>query len=111
MYDAYFDSNLYSTMIRWLPLRDGNIADIPVYDYNPAGKTGVSKVSITEVKSASYETAISGKRNMWIVTVSAAMGSAGNSVSTYFIDKSDRNLWQQEINAGARKMCMQFVEH
>lgn len=107
---AYFDSNIYSTMISWLPLHDGYSQDIAIYDYNPAGKSGISTVFVRKVASGSYETARSGSRNVWIVTVAAEIGSSGNSVSTYFIDKADRTLWKQEISAGSRKMVMERVD-
>jgi hypothetical protein len=34
-----------------------------------------------------------------------------NGVSTYFIDKVNRQLWKQEIEAGGRKMRMQLLEN
>ncbi len=108
--EAYFDSNIYSTMIAWLPLHDGYTQNISIYDYNPAGKTGVSTVDVRKVVSGSYETARSGSRNVWVVTLAAEIGGSGNSVSTYFIDKADRKLWKQEINAGNRKMLMERIE-
>jgi len=105
---AYFDSNLYPTLLGWLPLKDGYKQDISIYDYNPAGKIGVLKASIKEVKSGIYESA-AGNKNVWVVTVSDEIGDDGN-VSTYYFDKNDRKLWKQEINSGGRKMVLQRVE-
>jgi hypothetical protein len=53
----YFDSNLYPTLIRWLPFKEGYTKDIAVYDYNPAGKNGILKASITYVKKGIYNSA------------------------------------------------------
>jgi len=105
----YFDSNLYPTLIGWLPLKDGYKQDISIYDYNPSGKIGVLKASLKEVKSGTYESAAGRIRNVWIVTMSDEIGDDGN-VSTYYFDKIDRKLWKQEINAGGRKMVMQLIE-
>jgi len=106
---AYFDSNLYPTLLSWLPLKDGYKQDLSIYDYNPAGKIGVVKASITEVKSGTYASTAVGNKKVWVVTVSDEIGGDGN-VSTYYFDKSDRKLWKQEINSGGRKMILQLVE-
>ncbi len=106
---GYFDSNIYPSLLRWLPLADGYRQEIAVYDYNPAAKSGVLKASVDEVRSGTYESAKLGKREVWILKVSDEIGG-GNSTSTYYIDKADRKLWKQEITAGNRKMLMQAVE-
>jgi hypothetical protein len=106
----YFDSNIYPTLISWLPLKDGYTQDISIYDYNPSAKIGVIKASVKDVKSGTYNSIKSGVRNVWVVTVSDEISNDANAVSTYFIDKADRRLWKQEINAGGRKMLMQLTE-
>lgn len=106
----YFDSNLYPTLIRWLPFRDGYKQDISIYDYNPAGRIGVLKAFVKDVKSGTYETKRSGKRNVWIVTVSDEMGGGQGSTSTYFIDKADRKLWKQQMDAGSGKIALETIE-
>ena len=65
----YFDSNLYPSLIGWLPLKDGYTQDISIYDYNPAAKIGVIKAAVKEVKSGTYTSAKSGVRDVWMVTV------------------------------------------
>jgi hypothetical protein len=107
----YFDSNLYPTLLRWLPFKTGYTKDIPVYDYNPSGKKGILKASITYVKKGVYNSAVSGSHPVWIVTVSDEIGGGENGVSDYYIDMADRKLWKQEINAGGRKMLMQRTEN
>jgi hypothetical protein len=104
----YFDSNLYSFLIGWLPLREGFKKDISIYDYNPNIKIGTLTVSITDVKSGIYESSKFGIRNVWLVTVLLQNGQ--NSVTTYYFDKSNRKLWKQEINSGGRKMVTQVDE-
>jgi hypothetical protein len=108
---AYFDSNLYPTLIRWLPFKEGYTKDLPIYDYNPAGKKGILKASITYVKKGIYHSAVSGDHPVWIVTVSDEIGGGENGVSDYFIDIADRKLWKQEINAGGRRMLMECIEN
>ncbi len=108
--EAYFDSNLYPVLIGWLPLKEGFKRDISIYDYNPSGKTGVIKASVNDVRSGTYESAFSGVRNVWIITVSDEIGDGKNDFMIYYIDKADRKLLNQEINLGERKMMMQLIE-
>jgi hypothetical protein len=108
--EAYFDSNLYPTLISWLPLKEGYKQDIAIYDYNPDGKIGVIKAFVKEVKKGIYENKKSGTRNVWVVTVADELGNGENGISTYYIDILDRKVWKQEINAGGRKMEMVLVE-
>lgn len=102
----YFDSNLYPTLITWLPLTDGYAKDLSIYDYNPMGKKGVVKAHIKNVQSGSYQSSKSGERKVWIVTVNDDLGSNDKDFITYHIDKQTRQLWKQEINAQGRKMVM-----
>jgi len=104
---AYFDSNLYPILLEWLPLKLGYTQDISIYDYNPSAKIGFFKASVQEVKDGTYSTIKSGTMEVWIVVVTDEIS---NGVSTYYIDKKDRKLWRQEINAGGRQMLMQRVE-
>lgn len=108
--EDYFDSNLYPVLLTWLPVKEGYKQDISIYDYNPSGKIGVIKASVEDVKKGTYETERSGTREVWIVTVSDEIGGS-DSKMIYYIDRADRKLWKQEINAGVRKMLMQRVEN
>jgi hypothetical protein len=107
---AYFDSNLYPALLRWLPYKEGYTKDIAIYDYNPAGKKGILMASITYVKKGVYQSVLSGNHPVWIVRVSDEIGGGENGVSDYYIDIADRKLWKQEINAGGRKMLMECIE-
>ena len=101
----YFDGNLYPALIAWLPLAEGYKRDIAIYEYNPAGRIGVIKASIKDVASGTYQSTKSGKREVFVVTVSDEIGDENNRM-IYYIDKKDRRLWKQEINAAGRKMMM-----
>ena len=105
-HESYFDSNLYPSLLRWLPLSEGYKREMLIYDYNPAGKIGVIKANVKSVSSGSYQSTTAGKRDVWILVVSDELG-AGNSFSTYYIDKTDRSLWKQEINSGGRIMIIE----
>lgn len=102
---AYFDSNLYPTLIRWLPLKEGFRQAIAIYDHNPSGKTGILEARVEEVSSGTYHSNNAGAREVWIVRVTDDLGGPGSS-SVYFIDKTDRKLWAQEINTGKARMLM-----
>ncbi|MFT3795871.1 hypothetical protein [Flavobacterium sp.] len=105
---AYFDSNLYPVLLRWLPLTEGYQQTIAIYDMNPT-QTGVHKAFITEVKKGEYLSKKSGRHAVWIVSVYDEIGD-GNTKSQYYIDQQTRQLWQQEITAGGRKMLMRSIE-
>ncbi len=109
-FKEYFDSNLYPALLAWLPLKDGYKQDISIYDYNPSGKTGVIKASILNVTSGTCESKKSGIKNVWVLTVTDEIGNEKNNSMIYYIDKTDRKLWKQEINAAGRKMMMRRKE-
>lgn len=106
----YFDSNIYPVLITWLPLKEGYTEDISIYDYNPSGKTGVIKAFIINVSSGTYESAKSGTKDVWAVTVADEIGNGKNDFMIYYIDKTDRKLWKQELNVAGRKMLLQRKE-
>lgn len=103
----YFDSNLYPVLIRWLPLKEGFTQQIAIYDYNPSAKIGVISASVNKVSSDTYTSKTSGLRNVWAVNVTDQIS---NGKSTYFIDKKDRRLWKQTIEADGRSMMMVIIE-
>lgn len=107
--EEYFDSNLYPTLISWLPLKENYKKDISVYDYNPKGKVGVLKASVQKVRKGTYLTKKSGIRNVWIVTVIDELGG-GKNLSTYYIDILNRKVWMQQIEAGGKKMQLELIE-
>lgn len=94
----------------WLPLKEHFKQDLAIHDYNPAGKRGIIKAYVKDVISGSYITDKNGERTVWMVTVSDEIGNGENGVSTYYFDREDRRLWQQDINAGCRKMMMKRME-
>lgn len=102
----YFDSNLYPVLITWLPLKEGYKKDISIYDYNPSAKNGVMKAFVKGVTSGKLKTVKSGIREVWVITVTDELGDGQNGPFIYYIDKADRKLWKQEINAGGQKMLM-----
>ena len=107
--EEYFDSNLYPSLITWLPLKEGYKQDIAIYDYNPAGKIGVINASVQDVKKGTYQSPVSGDHNVWVVTVVDDI--VGEGKTTYYIDVADRKLWKQEIETAGRKMLLQLVEN
>ncbi len=107
--ESYFDSNLYPSLITWLPLKEGYKQDIAIYDYNPAVRIGVLKASVQDVRKETYISPVSGAHDVWVVTVVDDIMGEGKTV--YYIDIADRRLWQQEIEMPGRKMLMQLVEN
>lgn len=101
----YFDSNLYPYLIRFLPLKKGYFATIPVYDFNPNGKKGILNAYIKKVEKG-FIKINNGNQSVWIVTVTDELGLSSNISSTYYIGVQDRKLWKQVINSAGRKMVM-----
>ncbi len=99
-----FDSNLYPTLIRWLPLKTGFMKDLAIYDFNPRGRKGVMKASIIAVRQCDYEPEPDVLKKVWMVVVRDDL-SAGTT--TYFIDVESRKLWKMIIAVGERKMLME----
>ncbi len=106
----YFDSNIYPALITWLPLKEGYKQNISIYDYDPSGKMGVIKASVINVSSGTYESTKSGIKDVWAVTVADEIGKRKNDFMIYYIDKTDRTLWKQEIHVAGRRMVLQRKE-
>lgn len=104
----YFDSNIYPNVIRTLPLNTSYTATLPIFDYNPNAKIGMLEARILSVKEGSYRSSKLGERNVWLVTTTDDI-SAGSEV-THYIDAETRQVWQQEISIGPRKMMIRRVE-
>lgn len=98
---AYFDSNSYPALIRFLPLKENYSAEISIFDYNPTAKKGVIKAYIEKVEKGEYN----GKQ-VWIVKTTDDIQDR-KTESTYYIDSDTRKVIKQEINAGGRKMIME----
>lgn len=97
----FFDSNLYTQLIRWLPLKEGYTTEMAIFDYNPASGKGIMKAYVTGTKKGTYK-----NKQVWIVSVTDDI-SQKTALSTYFIDSKTRELLKQEIDMGPRKMVME----
>ncbi|WP_159471293.1 hypothetical protein [Dyadobacter sp. 3J3] len=104
---SYFDSNMYPVLVRWLALKEGFTQKIAIYDYNPSAKIGVINATVSGVTSGTYSSKRSGIREVWIVDVNDEIS---NGKSQYFIDKANRKLWKQTIEAKGRTMMMVAIE-
>jgi hypothetical protein len=102
----YFDSHLYPTLIRWLPLKTGFSKDLSIYDFNPNGRSGIMKVSVIAVRQCEYLYQDKEVKKVYLVTVKDDISSG---TTTYFIDIETRKLWKMIIASGERKMMMEAV--
>lgn len=104
----FFDSNFYPQLIRLLPLKEGYTNTISIFDYNPKSKTGV----ITATIKNTAETTIYSNgelKEVWKIETTDDI-SNNTAISTYYIDKSTRQLLKQEIDFGGRKMIMRLIK-
>lgn len=104
---SYFDSNMYPVLVRWLPLKEGFSQKIAIYDYNPSGNVGEITATVSGVSSGIYDSKRSGAREVWVVDVNDEIS---NGESQYFIDKTNRRLWKQTMEARGRTMMMVAIE-
>lgn len=98
---AFFDSNSYPALIRFLPLNENYTTDISIFDYSPTAKKGVVKAYIEKVEKGEYN----GKK-AWIVKTTDDIQDR-KTESIYYIDSATRKVIKQEINASGRKMVME----
>ncbi|PZR15599.1 MAG: hypothetical protein DI539_18050 [Flavobacterium psychrophilum] len=103
----YFDSNFYPYLVRLLPYKEGYTAEIATYDYNPARK-GITVQKITDVKTGSYRNK-NGVNLVWIVTSMETIKGITTQVK-YYIDKSDRKIFKQEIFDGQMNTLIERSE-
>tara|TARA_R110000744_G_scaffold208401_2_gene327072 strand:+ start:10440 stop:11177 length:738 start_codon:yes stop_codon:yes gene_type:complete len=105
---AFFDSNFYPQLIRFLPLKDGYSNNISIFDYNPKSKTGVMTATIKNTKNTTtnYREEVKG---VWKVETTDEI-SNNSAITTYYIDMSTRKILKQEIDFGGRKMIMRLIE-
>lgn len=105
---SFFDSNFYPQLIRLLPLEENYSNTISIFDYNPNATIGVITATIigTEETILNFNGT---KRQVWKVKTTDDI-SNNSAFSTYYIDQSTRELLQQEVDFGGRKMIMELVE-
>lgn len=103
----YFDSNLYPYLVRLLPLKEGYTAEVVTYDYSPA-KKGIIIQKITNVKTGTYRNK-AGLNVVWIVTSMETVKGQTTEVK-YYIDKTDRKIFKQEIFDGMLRTLIERVE-
>ncbi|WP_294299893.1 hypothetical protein [uncultured Chryseobacterium sp.] len=99
----FFDSNLYSQLIRWLPLKEGYTTELAIYDYNPDLGKGIMKAYVIGTKKGMYK-----NKAVWMVSVTDDI-SQKKALSTYYIDVKTREVLKQEIDMGPRKMEMERI--
>ena len=95
---SYFDSNLYSHMVRWLPLRDGFRGTIQNYNYANEQNHGLTTVQIVDVKE------VKGINPYYEVTL---LDDESKSNIVLFVRKSDRKLLKSKMEFGGRKIEME----
>ena len=95
---SYFDSNLYSHMVRWLPLKDGFSGTIQNYNYANEQSHGLTTVRIVSVKE------INDANPYFEVTL---LDKDSKSTSVFYIRKSDRKVLKSKMEFGGRKMEME----
>ncbi len=99
----YFDSNIYTSLLAWLPLQAGYKATIPVYDYNSAQKHGLVNIVINGVKEEKYTMPDNSSVDVYVLDV---MDGIIESPSTYYISKKDRQVLKIVASFGPAKMEM-----
>ncbi|EJL72473.1 DUF3108 domain-containing protein [Chryseobacterium populi] len=100
----YFDSNSYSVLIRFSPLKEHYTDEISIFDYNPDAKKGVIKAYIQDVQKTEYN-----GRKVWAVKTTDDIKDK-TVIVTYYIDTETRKILKQDIDLGGRKMTMETIK-
>ena len=95
---SYFNSNRYSQMVRWLPLKDGFKGTIRNYNYANEKSHGLATVQILDVKE------VEGIDPYYEATL---LDDDSKSTIVLFVRKSDRKLLKSKMEFGGRKMEME----
>ncbi|MCE7072584.1 hypothetical protein LZG74_19870 [Dyadobacter sp. CY327] len=100
----FHDSNFYPHLIRFLPLKAGYQARIPIYDFNPK-KHGLLFATITRVTDGGA--AIDSQEAIPCFVVEVIDEIAPHARSTYYISKKDRRLIKSDISVGEKRMSIE----
>ncbi len=87
--EKYFDSNIYTSLVSWLPLEEGYTAKIPIYDYNNEKRHGIVYVNILSVKRGQYTTPEKTTEDVFIVDLTDGINAASN---IYYISIKTRQV-------------------
>lgn len=102
---AYFDSNIYPFLIRWLNYKTGYQAILPIYDMQPGKTKRELEVQVINTAAGVWKNAAGEDKPVWVVQVVDGIDPTG--VSTYYIDQATRVCYLQEIVSKGRTMLME----
>ncbi len=93
--DNFFDISTYPYLLKSLPLKSGYQARIPVFDFEAVdANKKFSEVILREVKSDLFVSDLTGEHQVWKLDV---FEESTKHNFQYFIDKSNRRIWQINI--------------
>jgi hypothetical protein len=101
--EPYFDSNLYPHLIRFLPLRTGYQAQLPIYDFN-LNKHGLLSARVLSV-TETILTDNGQQTPCYVVRVIDDISPG--SQATYYVAKADRKLLKSKLLVGGRRMSIE----
>jgi hypothetical protein len=102
--ESYFDSNLYTYLIAWLPLQENYRTTLPIYNYSDATTHGIGYVKIDGVTEAKYKLLSGASVSIYEVSV---IDPIVNNTTRYYIGKENRNIYQ--VDAQTPRGTMQMI--
>lgn len=94
----FFNYHILPLLVCWLPLKEGESYEMPVYDFI-VGRHSMTSVSITKIETIYRE-----KREIRKITVEEHIRK--NSRSIFYVDANSHKLLQVDIEKGERKTQM-----
>lgn len=101
--ETFFDSYTYPYLLSLLPLDGGYRTDLMVYDYRPGNTSNVNKVKIEEVKSNQFTSSLTGKHQVWQVSV---LEEATGDKYEYLIDKELKRIRKIDIYSKGQHLVL-----
>lgn len=100
----YFDSSIYSVLIRFIELKKGYTPELVIFNYTSDIVKGIQRAYIKDVQ----ETVLEG-RKVWVVKTTDDITDLESWV-THFIDAETRKVIRQDIKLGETKMSMEVIK-
>jgi len=94
----FFDYHILPLLVCWLPLKEGENYELPVYDFI-VGRHSMTSVSITNI-----ETLYSDNREIRKITVKEHIRK--NSGTVFYVDANSHKLLRADIEKGDKKTQM-----
>lgn len=103
---AFFDSNFYPYLLRFLPYKRGYNEKLSIFDYSSESEGRICAVTIQEVTKKVY---LLGKVRKKAWKIKVVDDIAPETVTIFYVDRKSRKLLAQEIDMNGTVMFMERI--